>query len=76
VHRQCHIGTDTVSLARLGARLTGLDFSPAALQEARRIAERCGADLDFVESDVYGALDVLPARMERGPVAGSRVGPS
>jgi SAM-dependent methyltransferase len=32
VHLQCHIGTDTVSLARLGARsVTGLDFSPAAL---------------------------------------------
>ena len=35
VHLQCHIGTDTVSLARLGARsVTGLDFSPAALGAA------------------------------------------
>src|SRR5689334_10833762 len=31
VHLQCHIGTDTVSLARLGARMTGLDFSPRSL---------------------------------------------
>jgi len=31
VHLQCHIGTDTVSLARLGARMTGLDFSSASL---------------------------------------------
>ena len=31
VHLQCHIGTDTVSLARLGASVTGLDFSPRAL---------------------------------------------
>jgi SAM-dependent methyltransferase len=61
VHLQCHIGTDTVSLARLGARMTGLDFSPAALVEARRLAELAGADVDFVQSDVYGALDVLPA---------------
>ena len=30
VHLQCHIGTDTLSLARLGARMTGLDFSGAA----------------------------------------------
>jgi SAM-dependent methyltransferase len=60
VHLQCHIGTDTVSLARLGARMTGLDFSPTALVEARRLAEVAGADVDFVESDVYGALDVLP----------------
>jgi SAM-dependent methyltransferase len=61
VHLQCHIGTDTVSLARLGARMTGLDFSPTALVEARRLAELAGADVDFVESDLYGALDVLPA---------------
>ena len=39
VHLQCHIGTDTVSLARLGARMTGLDLSPASLAEARRLAE-------------------------------------
>ena len=32
VHLQCHIGTDTVSLSRLGARMSGLDFSPAALR--------------------------------------------
>lgn len=59
IHLQCHIGTDTVSLARLGARMTGLDFSPAALTEARALAARSGADVDFVESDVYGAVDAL-----------------
>src|SRR5690242_21935658 len=40
VHLQCHIGTDTVSLARLGADMTGLDFSPASLAQARRSEER------------------------------------
>lgn len=60
VHLQCHIGTDTISLARLGARMTGLDFSPASLEQARRIAQRAAADVDFVESEVYAALDVLP----------------
>ncbi len=59
VHLQCHIGTDTISLARLGARMTGLDFSSAALVEARRLAASAGADVDFVESDVYGASDAL-----------------
>src|SRR4051794_27212919 len=61
VHLQCHIGTDTLSLHRLGARVTGLDFSPASLAEARALAERAGADIDYVESDVYGAPDVLGA---------------
>ncbi|MDG4825969.1 class I SAM-dependent methyltransferase [Asanoa sp. WMMD1127] len=60
VHLQCHIGTDTISLSRLGARMTGLDFSPAAIAEARRLAERLDDPTEFVESDVYGAADVLP----------------
>ncbi|MFG2039405.1 class I SAM-dependent methyltransferase [Dactylosporangium sp. NPDC048998] len=59
VHLQCHIGTDTLSLYRLGARVTGLDFSPASLAEARALAGRAGADIDYVESDVYAAPDVL-----------------
>jgi SAM-dependent methyltransferase len=60
VHLQCHIGTDTISLSRLGARMTGLDFSPPALVEARKLTAATGADVDFVESDVYGAADVVP----------------
>jgi len=59
IHLQCHIGTDTISLARLGARMTGLDFSPAALAEARRIAELAGAQVEFVQADVYDAESVL-----------------
>src|SRR6266581_7749781 len=59
LHLQCHIGTDTISLARLGARMTGLDFSAASLAEARRLAQRLGADVDFVEADVYDAASIL-----------------
>ena len=61
VHLQCHIGTDTISLDRLGATMTGLDFSPAALAEARRLAGRVGAGVNFVEADVYDAVTVLGA---------------
>jgi SAM-dependent methyltransferase len=59
VHLQCHIGTDTVSLARLGATMTGVDFSPASLAEARRISALAGNPVEFVESDVYDAVDRL-----------------
>ena len=59
VHLQCHIGTDTISLARLGARMTGLDFSNASLTQARRIAGLAGADVRFVQAEVYDALTVL-----------------
>lgn len=60
VHLQCHIGTDTLSLARLGARVTGLDFSENAVAEAQRLVEETGDAVDFVQSDVAHALDVLP----------------
>jgi SAM-dependent methyltransferase len=60
VHLQCHIGTDTLSLHRLGARMTGVDLSGASVQQARELAAAVGADITYVESDVYeapGALD-------------------
>ena len=59
VHLQCHIGTDTLGLSRLGARMTGLDFSTAAIKEARALAAKSGDDVSFVESDVYDAASVL-----------------
>jgi SAM-dependent methyltransferase len=59
VHLQCHIGTDTLSLARLGAHVTGLDFSPSALAVARSLAAECGQAIDFVEAEVYDAVEVL-----------------
>ncbi|MFT3888612.1 MAG: methyltransferase domain-containing protein [Arachnia sp.] len=61
VHLQCHLGTDTLSLARLGATMTGLDLSPRSLEHARAIAERAGVAIEYVESDVYGAVDALGA---------------
>lgn len=59
VHLQCHIGTDTVSLARLGASMTGLDFSAPAVRQARSLAARIGADARFVQADVYSAAEAL-----------------
>ncbi|MEI3866734.1 class I SAM-dependent methyltransferase [Microbacterium sp. CCNWLW134] len=54
-HLQCHIGTDTVSLARAGARVTALDFSDRALEVAARLAERAGVDVTWVLGDVLEA---------------------
>lgn len=61
VHLQCHIGTDTLSLHRLGAKVTGLDLSPVSLREARRLAAETGSDIEYVESDVYSAATKLAA---------------
>lgn len=59
VHLQCHLGTDTLSLARLGAKVTGLDFSAPALGVARELARDCGAEIDYVEAEVYDAVAKL-----------------
>lgn len=59
IHLQCHIGTDTISLERLGASMTGLDFSPASLAEARILAKRSNAVATFVQSEVYDATTAL-----------------
>jgi SAM-dependent methyltransferase len=59
VHLQCHIGTDTISLARLGARMSGVDFSPESLAQARRLAAETHAEVEFVQSDVYDAVKAL-----------------
>lgn len=58
-HLQCHIGTDTLSLARLGARVVGLDFSGSALEAARRLVADCGQSVEFVEADLYEAVEAL-----------------
>ena len=57
LHLQCHIGLDTLSWARLGAHVTGLDFSPASTAAARDIARRAGLSATFVDSDVDHAAD-------------------
>jgi SAM-dependent methyltransferase len=55
VHLQCHLGLDTLSWARLGAHVTGLDFSPAAVKAATTLAQEIGVAARFVTADVYDA---------------------
>jgi SAM-dependent methyltransferase len=66
LHLQCHFGMDTLSWARAGAIVTGVDFSPEAIRVARDLARELGIEARFVESDVYrlpealtGAYDIV-----------------
>ena len=52
IHLQCHIGTDTLSLALDGAKVTGVDFSPESLRIARDLAARMKIDAEFIEANV------------------------
>jgi SAM-dependent methyltransferase len=60
LHVQCHIGFDTIALARGAARVTGLDFSAVALEKARALAGRCGVAVEWVQADATE----LPAALE------------
>jgi 2-polyprenyl-3-methyl-5-hydroxy-6-metoxy-1,4-benzoquinol methylase len=62
IHLQCHLGTDTLSWARHGARVSGLDFSPNAIAVAKRLAVECGIDAEFWCADVYDAVDAVGGR--------------
>jgi 2-polyprenyl-3-methyl-5-hydroxy-6-metoxy-1,4-benzoquinol methylase len=59
LHLMCHIGLDTISWGRLGAHVTGVDFSAEALRIARELAAQVGIDASFVQSDVLAAADQL-----------------
>jgi len=64
MHLQCHIGTDTLSWARLGATVTGIDFSPAAIAAARKIASDAGIDARFIDSDIDSATSACTERFD------------
>jgi len=59
LHLQCHFGLDTLSLARRDAIVTGLDFSPVAIEGARTLAGKANLPATFVEADVYDARKVI-----------------
>jgi SAM-dependent methyltransferase len=61
LHLQCHFGIDTLSWARRGARVTGVDFSPKAIALAERLARETGIEGRFLCSDLYELPD---ARLE------------
>ena len=58
-HLQCHFGLDSLSWARAGASVAGLDFSEPAVRAATELAEETGLDATFVQSDVYDAVEAL-----------------
>ncbi|MFC6015719.1 class I SAM-dependent methyltransferase [Plantactinospora solaniradicis] len=64
LHLQCHIGLDTLSWARLGATVTGVDFSAESTAAARETARRAGLTATFLDSEVTHASEVCPERYD------------
>ncbi len=59
VHLQCHFGLDTLSWARAGASVVGLDFSEPAVEAANQLAAECGLEARFLCADVHDAVPAL-----------------
>jgi 2-polyprenyl-3-methyl-5-hydroxy-6-metoxy-1,4-benzoquinol methylase len=64
LHLQCHFGLDTLSWARRGAIVTGMDFSGKAIGQARALANEAGLQAAFVESSVYELPDKLSGQFD------------
>jgi SAM-dependent methyltransferase len=64
LHLQCHFGQDTLSLARMGAEVTGLDISDAAIAEAQKLTDRCGLKAEWVLSNVVDHVPHLDGRFD------------
>ncbi len=61
LHLQCHFGQDTISLSRMGAEVTGVDFSDKAIEKAEQLAEETGENAEFICCDIYD----LPKYLDR-----------
>ncbi|MGX9986197.1 class I SAM-dependent methyltransferase [Soonwooa purpurea] len=59
LHLQCHFGQDTISLSRLGAKVTGVDLSDKAIESAREIAKQTKVDTSFICCDLYDLENYL-----------------
>lgn len=64
LHLQCHFGQDSISLSRMGAQVTGIDFSEVAIEQAKKLARTCGTTTEFILSDVYGLKESLDQKYD------------
>ena len=64
LHLQCHFGLDTLSWGRLGAVVTGVDFSGEAVAAARTLADDVGIEATFIQSDLYRLSEVLDEQFD------------
>jgi ubiquinone/menaquinone biosynthesis C-methylase UbiE len=64
LHLQCNLGSDTLSWARLGADVTGIDFSEAAIDQARAMAAEANIPARFLQCDLYALPTILDEQFD------------
>ncbi|SHH25253.1 class I SAM-dependent methyltransferase [Ferrimonas marina] len=65
LHLQCHFGLDSLSCARLGAEVTGVDLSPEGVHQARQLAQQAKLEAEFVCADVFDYLAQVEPTFDR-----------
>lgn len=64
LHLQCHFGQDSISLARLGAKVTAIDLSDNAIANARKFAEQTNTDVEFICCDIFDLPNYLDKQFD------------
>ncbi|MDD4051515.1 MAG: class I SAM-dependent methyltransferase [candidate division Zixibacteria bacterium] len=64
LHLQCHFGLDTLSWARLGAKVTGVDISDRSIERANELATKANLQARFIRSDIFDVRDVLKGQFD------------
>lgn len=64
LHLQCHFGQDSISLSRMGAKVTGIDLSDKAIEAAKDLAKQCDTNTEFICSDVYELPNILNQKFD------------
>lgn len=64
LHLQCHFGLDSLSWARLGANVTGIDLSDKAIEEARLLNDELGLNVKFICSDIYSLKNIIDEKFD------------
>lgn len=64
LHLQCHFGQDTISLGRLGANVTGVDFSDKAIENAKKFADHTNVQAEFICCNIYDLPNYISKKFD------------
>lgn len=64
LHLQCHFGMDSLSISKMGAKVTGVDLSDTAVNEAKKLNDQLGLNAEFICSNVYDLKTVLSGHFD------------
>jgi len=64
LHLQCHFGQDSISLSKMGAQVTAIDFSEKAIETANNLNIKMNTDVVFINCDLYSLPKILNLKFD------------